>query len=52
MKGDASLDCPVLGCLKNFRAWNGLCLHMGRKHKDWLRWLLKIGKYPSTKRIA
>ena len=42
--------CPVSGCKMNFETWNGLCLHIGRKHKDWLRWLLKIGKYPSTKR--
>jgi hypothetical protein len=42
--------CPVPGCKQNFKTWNGFCLHIGRKHKDWLRWLLKIGRYPSTKR--
>jgi hypothetical protein len=42
--------CPVPGCTQNFKTWNGFCLHIGRKHKSWLRWLLKIGKYPATKR--
>jgi hypothetical protein len=42
--------CPVPSCAQNFKTWNGFCLHIGRKHKDWLRWLLKIGKCPSTKR--
>ena len=36
--------CPVLGCRQSFKTWNGFCLHIGRKHKDWLRWLLKIGR--------